>query len=173
MVAATPSAGATAVSPSAWVAVSHFVAANENTYFVSMTIPTSWHYVPADPAGHCGTAVCYSGSSDTLQGPDGAIVAIGGPTAMGTGETCTDYALAQAGAGYNLSGTVPITISGITTTEYIYVGQPGDLAHAQYIIPLESGLIGCASLHAIAVQSTAGHATIDRIFGTVEIHPST
>jgi hypothetical protein len=91
---------------------------------------------------------------------------------MGTGETCTDYAQAGTGSGYHLSGEEPATISGITTTEYIYVGQQGDVTYTQYIVPLESGLVGCASLHAMAVQSTTGHATIDKIFGSIEIHPS-
>jgi hypothetical protein len=170
--AAEPSASATAVSPTAWVEVPHFVAANENTYFASVLIPPSWQYVPADRTGNCGTAVCYSGSSDTLQGPEGAVIAIGGPTAMGAGETCTDYAQAQTGAGYHLSGEEPISISGIRTTEYVYIGQQGGVTYAQYIIPLESSLIDCASLHAIAVQSTTDHATIDKIFGSVEFHRS-
>jgi hypothetical protein len=170
--AAEPSASATAVSPTAWVGVQHFVAANENSYFASILIPPSWQYVPADRTGNCGTAVCYSGSSDTLQGPEGAVIAIGGPTAMGAGETCTDYAQAQAGAGYHLSGEEPISISGIRTTEYVYIGQQGGVTYAQYIIPLESSLIDCASLHAIAVQSTTDHATIDKIFGSIEVHRS-
>ncbi len=168
----TLSASATAVSPTFWVAVSHFVAANENTYFASMMIPTSWQYVPADRTGNCGTAVCYSGLSDRLQGPHGALIAIDGPTAMGAGETCTDSAQTGTGGGYHLSGEVPITISGIRTTEYMYIGQSGGLTYTQDIVPLESGLVGCASLHAIAVQSTTADATIGQIFGSIEIHPS-
>jgi hypothetical protein len=171
-IAATPSASATSVSPTAWVAVSHFIAGNENTYFASMMIPPSWRYVPADRTANCVSPSCYPGSSDVLQGPEGAVIAMSGPSAMGAGETCTESAQAGTGAGYHLSGKEPITISGIRTTEYIYVGQQSDYPYTQYIVPLESGLIGCTSLHAIAIQSSTDHATIDRIFGSIKIHPS-
>jgi len=90
---------------------------------------------------------------------------------MGT-DTCTDIARAGTGAGYHLSREEPITIRGIRTTEYIYIGQTCGLTYTQDIVPLESSLIGCASLQAIAVQSTTGDATIGKIFGSIEIHPS-
>ena len=54
----------------------------------------------------------------------------------------------------------------------MYIGQSGGLTYTQDIVPLESGLVGCASLNAIAVKSTTGDATIGQIFGSIEIHPS-
>jgi len=168
---ATPSVTATA-SPAAWVTVPHFVAGNETTYFASMVIPPSWQYVPANRTGNCGTAICYSGSSDTLQGPDGTIIAIGGPTAMGTGETCTDYARGETGGGYHFTGDVAVTVGGISTVEYTYMSQQGAVTYVQDIVPLESTLIGCASLHAIGVQSAMSAATIARIFTAIGFHPS-
>jgi hypothetical protein len=91
---------------------------------------------------------------------------------MGAGETCTEYAQAERVAGYRQSGEEAISISGISTTEYIYVGQQDGVTYTQYIVPLESSLIGCNSLQAIAVRPPIDHATIDRIFSSIELHPS-
>ena len=153
-----------------WLFVSNFVAANENAYVASLRIPPSWKYVPADRSGrNCGRSVCYTYYSDTLQGPGGADVAMGGPTSQVS--TCKDYAQAQTGAGYVQTGEEAITVSGIRTTEYTYTQQTGAGTYAQYIVPVESDLVGCMNLHA-AGRPPVDHATIDRIFASIKFHPN-
>lgn len=151
-----------------WVTVPDFVGANENDWVASLRVPPSWRYMPADRTGsNCGTSVCYTGYSDTLQGPGGADFVIGGPTAQVA--NCTEYAQSQTGGGYIQSAATAITISGTSTTEYTYSRKTGGATYTQYIVPLESSLVGCISLHATGGQPTDNGATIKQILTSITI----
>lgn len=94
-----------------------------------------------------------------LVAPDGATVSFGGPTGGSwSAATCDQYARAQGGAP---DGQTPITIDGVTTTEYTYAKGAGKTG---YEIPVFLRNGACESIVASPNGGDLDHETLDRTF---------
>ena len=153
--------------------MSHFVGANENTYVAALRVPPAWDYVPAPRSRSCATTWCYSAMSDRVVGPPESTLAMGGPTAMGAGESCSDYARGETGAGYVLTSQEQLTVGGIAATEYAYSRVVGGVGWDMYVVPLDSSLLGCVSLTVAGTESSLTHGTVDMIFTSIEFSEMT
>lgn len=162
-----PEAGApttaSPTAPPAWVNVPHFASANGGSFFASLSVPPGWTYVPASSPN----------LSDALMSPHGALH-MGGPTALSSGETCSDYVQTDQIAGFGLkpAGTEPITVGGLQTTEAWYSGSPSGSPETLYSIAVESDLVGCLGIEALTGSTPVDHQTMDHLFSSIVFHPS-
>lgn len=108
-----------------------------------------------------------------MEGPGASTLAMDGPTAMGAGESCSNYARAETGAGYVLSSQEPITVGGIAATEYAYARLLGGVVYEMYIVPLDSSLIGCVGLTVMGKESSLNQVTVELTFTSIEFHAMT
>jgi hypothetical protein len=158
---ATPSPTAT---PSlGWTEVAHFTSANGGFFFASLSMPPGWTYVPSGS----------SDQSDALIAPQGELH-MGGPTAMSSGETCSDYVQTNQVGGFDLklAGEEPITVGGVRTTEDWYTGSPSGTPETLFSIPVESDLTGCVGIEALTGSTPLDHQTMDQLFDSIVFHPN-
>jgi hypothetical protein len=122
---------------------------------LTVSYPADW---VSDPANADGFGI---------RAPNQAEVIFGGPTA-GTWDasSCNQYALGQHPGGNHFSSSQNVLVSGVSTTEYIFV----DTAGSGYAVPVYiSGNGACEAIFTIGSGGIDG-PTFNRVLASVQFH---
>jgi hypothetical protein len=137
------------------------MSANGGFFFASLSMPPGWTYTPSG-----------STESDTLSGPGGGELHMGGPTAMASGDSCSSYVQANQVSPYNFrfAGEKPITVGGVRTTEDWYTGSRVGSPATLFSIVVDSDLTGCLGIEAFDGSTPVDQQTMNQLFSSIVFH---